>query len=427
MLLALGSVEDWSNEWQVQNCELAGLATFNENNIDFRNYVKSAIRQWLDKGIDALRVDTVKHMPLWFWQELSADMLSHKPDVFMFGEWIYSHPDVQASVEFANKSGFSMLDFGFAMALRACLGHNDERGFGLLEQIFADDVKYRCSTELVTFIDNHDMSRFGSLNGDPAALRLALVVLLMARGVPCVYYGTEQNLHDDTNGGNDPYNRPMMTSFDPETPLYRDIATLARVRRENIAVQFGGHEQRFVTPDVYVFTRRYGDARCCVIVNRAGETTLPRFETSLADGEHRCVLTGRAIQVRGGGINDLTLGRQEAIVLEVNGRPREASSLARLQLNGFKTNPGQIVAVIGDVPELGEWDLARAVKLEYIHDNLWQGDVAFEESAGRAVAYKLVVIDESPEASGARRESRTARRRIAPPTGIAKWRDVWEK
>jgi cyclomaltodextrin glucanotransferase len=422
-----GSVQDWSSAWQVQNCELAGLATFNENNNEFRAYVKASIRQWLDKGIDALRVDTVKHMPLWFWQEFSADMRSHKPDVFLFGEWIYSHPSVAASVEFANQSGLSMLDFGFAMALRACLGTNDPRGFGLLEEIFAADVVYRCSTELVTFVDNHDMPRFGSLNPDEGALRLALVVLLMARGVPCLYYGTEQGLHDDTNGGNDPYNRPMMTSWDTENPLYRTIATLSRVRRENVAVQHGSHRQRFVTPDAYVFTRRYQDARVCVFVNRGDDVTLPRIEVDLPDGEHVCVLTGRTIAVTHGGVDDVSLGAREALVLVVDQAARPFTSLARVQINGFKTSPGQVLAITGDAPELGEWDLGRAVRLEYIHDNLWQGGVRFDVSSGKPVAYKFVVFDDSPGLASAQRENRTVRRRVVPVDGVAKWRDIWEE
>jgi cyclomaltodextrin glucanotransferase len=46
---------------------MLGLATFNERNSDFRNYIKSAIKAWLDLGFDALRIDTLKHMPVWFW------------------------------------------------------------------------------------------------------------------------------------------------------------------------------------------------------------------------------------------------------------------------------------------------------------------------------------------------------------------------
>ena len=61
-------ITDWEDEWQLLYGEMAGLATFNESNLDFRNYIKSAIKQWLDRGVDALRIDTVKHMPIWFWQ-----------------------------------------------------------------------------------------------------------------------------------------------------------------------------------------------------------------------------------------------------------------------------------------------------------------------------------------------------------------------
>ena len=80
-----GDVKDWNDEWQVQNCELCGLATFNENNIDYRRYITDSIKMWLDKGVDALRIDTVKHMPNWFWQEFTCEMHTRKPNVFIFG------------------------------------------------------------------------------------------------------------------------------------------------------------------------------------------------------------------------------------------------------------------------------------------------------------------------------------------------------
>ncbi|HVZ32120.1 MAG TPA: alpha-amylase family glycosyl hydrolase, partial [Polyangiaceae bacterium] len=199
-----GPVTDWQSEWQVKNCELAGLATFNENNFEYRSYVKGAIRGWLKKGIDALRVDTVKHMPLWFWQEFTSDMVHERPDVFMFGEWIYSHPSDDRSVEFANLSGMSLLDFGLCTAIRSALGTREPNGFEAVAAIFDLDGKYRSATELVTFFENHDMPRLQSLGADDGMLRLALALILLCRGIPCLYYGVEQCLHDDTNGGNDP-------------------------------------------------------------------------------------------------------------------------------------------------------------------------------------------------------------------------------
>ncbi|MGB5899268.1 MAG: alpha-amylase family glycosyl hydrolase, partial [Geitlerinemataceae cyanobacterium] len=261
-----GEVTNWEDEWQVQNCELAGLATFNENNIEYRNYITSAIKQWLDRGVDVLRVDTVKHMPIWFWQEFNAEMQAHKPDVFIFGEWIYSSPHDDRSVEFANNSGMTMLDFGLCIAIRQALGSWDEGGFHLVQDVLDEDRRYCGATELITFIDNHDMHRFASLNPDPEALRMAIVLIMTSRGIPCIFYGTEQYLHDDTNadgnpyGNNDPYNRPMMDKWDTDTAIYQDMRLLSGLRRLNPAVSMGSQWQKYLTPDVYCYVRRYRDS-----------------------------------------------------------------------------------------------------------------------------------------------------------------------
>lgn len=233
-----GPTLDWTDEWQVQNGELAGLATFNENNILYRNYIKDAIRQWIGKGVDALRIDTVKHMPIWFWQEFTADMATANRNLFRFGEWIYSHPENDASVDFANRSGMSILDFGLCMAIRECLSGQDPSGFHALQRILDLDGKYHGATELVTFFENHDMPRLQSLGVGDEGMDLALVLLLTTRGIPCLYYGCEQYLHNDTDGGDDPYNRPMMEKWD-KTEATRLIGILAGERSRNRAVQWG--------------------------------------------------------------------------------------------------------------------------------------------------------------------------------------------
>ncbi|HSJ04503.1 MAG: alpha-amylase family glycosyl hydrolase, partial [Verrucomicrobium sp.] len=138
-----GEVQDWDNEWQVQHCEVAGLATFNEGNKQVRDYLKNSIKSWLDRGVDALRLDTVKHLPLWFWQEFTTDMHSHNPEVFLFGEWINNHPQNPKSLEYANKCGMSLLDFGICHGIRMALGHRCPEGFELLNEIMEADQQYR--------------------------------------------------------------------------------------------------------------------------------------------------------------------------------------------------------------------------------------------------------------------------------------------
>ena len=46
----------------------------------------------------------------------------------MFGEWIFSHPESDRSVEFANDSGMTILDFGLCIAIRSALAEKVEAG-----------------------------------------------------------------------------------------------------------------------------------------------------------------------------------------------------------------------------------------------------------------------------------------------------------
>lgn len=423
-----GEVTNWEDEWQVQNCELSGLATFNENNIEYRNYIKSAIKQWLDRGVDALRVDTVKHMPIWFWQEFNGDIQTHKPDVFIFGEWIYNSTGDDRSVEFANESGMSLLDFGLAMAVRQALGAGAEAGFQLMQDVLDQDYRYYSATELITFIDNHDMHRFQTLNSDPELLRLAIAFIMTSRGIPCLYYGTEQYLHDDTNGdsnpygNNDPYNRPMMQSWDTETPLYRETRLLSGLRRLNPAVSMGSQWQKYLTPDVYCYVRRYRDSLLFVAMNRGEAVKLESIETEFPDGEHTDILSRRKLEVTDGHLHNLEIGAKEVIILSHVGERIKGQTIVRVQLNGVQTQPGETIVVSGDCPELGNWDIGKAYQLEYINTNTWFTEIPFDESAGKLIAYKYILLREGQSPL---RENVVARRWVIAQEGTVKWRDKW--
>lgn len=418
-----GPATDWCDEWQLQNAEVAGLATFNENNIRYRNYIKEAARLWLGKGVDALRIDTVKHMPLWFWQEFCADIDAAKPGVFRFGEWINSDPEDGKSAEFSNRSGMSILDFGFCSAARECFAGKDGKGFNAFTRIFDLDRNYSCASELVTFFENHDMPRLQSLGVSDRQLELALVLLLASRGIPCLYYGCEQYLHDDTDGGDDPYNRPMMQRWG-ETEATRLIGILAAERRSNPAIRFGGQWTKWIDENTYVFLRRYRDARCLVMLNKGPARKLELSNLDCPDGGHACLLTEMQLEIRQGAAT-VELGEQSAHVFSVRGSEIEGKALAMILVNGAPTKPGDRLAVIGDCPELGNWDLERAIELECVNPNTWFGEIPFDPSAGQTVGYKYVILPADQNAAP-HRENRWIRRRLVPPEKCVKWRDQWE-
>lgn len=415
-------ITDWNDEYQLLYYEMLGLATFNEGNPHYRHYIKTAIKQWLDKGVDALRIDTVKHMPVWFWQEFITDLKTHKPATFIFGEWGFSHPNDGHSARFANDAGMSIVDFGLCSAIRDAIAQNRPAGFYWIEQIFECDHYYNSATELITFIDNHDMPRFLSLNPSWEKLQLAIGLIMTCRGIPCLYYGTEQYLHNDTNGGNDPYNRPMMNKWDTTTLLYQNIQKLSSLRRKNPAISLGSQQQKYMTDDVYCYLRRYRDSRCLVLLNKGQATTIDLENTELPDLEYKCIITQRSISIHEGRIQGLTLAENELIVLSHVGELVKGQMVVRVQLNGVQTQPGELVVVTGDCPELGDWDLEKAYALEYINKNTWFGEIPFNESAGKAIAYKYAIrrLGQDPW-----RENILNRRWILATHGTVKWRDRW--
>lgn len=417
-----GPVQDWTDAWQIQNCEVAGLATFNENNVHYRRYIKEAAKAWLDKGVDALRIDTVKHMPIWFWQEFDADLRLHKPKLFIFGEWIDSSPQDPAAVECANTGGMSLIDFGFCHAVRNALARRLPAGFALVEGLLSQDSLYRNATELVTCIESHDMPRFQSLDADHRRFHLALILLLTSRGIPTLLYGCEQYLHNDTNGGEDPYNRPMMESWE-DTEATRLIAILSRERRANEAMKLGGQWTRYISADIYAFERVYRDSRCLVVLNQGAATSVEFGNVALPAGRYHSVLDDREIDIADGRFQ-AELGEMDAVVLGVKGKKVEAAAVIRFQVNGAPSEPGDQVVISGSCPELGEWDLSRAFVLECINSTTWFGEVAFEHTLGETIAYKYAILrggfDEAPI-----REPRVGRFRLVMRSGTTKWRDIW--
>ena len=81
------------------------------------------------------------------------------------------------------------------------------------------------------------MPRFLSVCDDERSLEQALIFFSVFAS--STFFGTEQYLVNQTDGGGDPYNRPMMESWDITSSGFSLIEKLISTRRSNQTLTFG--------------------------------------------------------------------------------------------------------------------------------------------------------------------------------------------
>ena len=279
----------------MQYYALFDLADLNQENATIDSYLKAAVQQFQQHGVDGFRIDAVKHAT-WGWEYSFANSIYTYGDSFLFGEWYQgnsSDPLYHDSYKFANKSGISLLDFPLNTAIRDVFGSNT--GFSEIDGVISQEAgNFTWKEDLVTFIDNHDMARFLTVNNNNSRLHEALAFTLTSRGIPCIYYGTEQYLHNDTNGGGDPYNRPMMPGFSTTTTAYQLISQLSALRHNNPAVSYGSMGQRWINGDVYIFERKFFGSVAFVAINKndTSSYSISGLNTALPTGTYADYLNG---------------------------------------------------------------------------------------------------------------------------------------
>jgi glycosidase len=285
----------WDDRYQVEYYTLFDLADINQENSTMDAYLKAAAQLFQQHGVDGFRMDAVKHLG-WGWQYSLANSIYTYGDSFIFGEWYQAgtnDPLYHDSYKFANKSGISLLDFPLNTAIRNVFASN--ANFSDIDTVLTQEGgNFTWKEDLVTFIDNHDMSRFLSVNNNNNRLHEAMAFVLTSRGIPCIYYGTEQYLHNDTSGGTDPYNRAMMPGFSTTTTAYQLTNKLSTLRRNNPAIGYGSTTQRWMNSDVYIYERKFFNSVVLVAINK-NETSsynVTGLNSSLPAGSYSDYLTG---------------------------------------------------------------------------------------------------------------------------------------
>lgn len=288
-------IANFDDRYQLQYYTLEDLRDLNQENSTVDSYLKTAITQLQAHGADAFRIDAVKHVT-WGWEYSMANVAFNNAPSFFFGEWAQGWGDAlyQDSYKFANKSGLSLLDFNVNQAVRDVFASNNN--FSELDNMVAtEDSNFIWQNDLVTFVDSHDVPRLLSVINDTDRLIEAQSYVLTTRGIPVVYYGDEQYLHNDTDGGGDPYNRNEMTSWSTSTTLYQVINKLAGLRAgSNDALGYGSYTERWMNNDVYIYERKFYNDVVLVAINKNDTTSYPisGLNTALPAGTYTDYLGG---------------------------------------------------------------------------------------------------------------------------------------
>jgi glycosidase len=315
-------ISNYDDPYQVQYYSEEGLADLDQTNPWVDQYLKSAITQFLNNGADGFRFDSSLETN-WGWQYSlenyianwrgSGGLPSATARPFLFGEWDLGSGDAlyPVAVKFSNNSGMNLLDYPLYWQISQVFGDNDsfeqiDNELTLEDQGSASSTKapFVQPNDLVTFFDNHDNPRIMSMGADQMAMKDALSFLLTCRGLPTVYYGDEQYLYKDTDGGVNPYDRNAMTSFNT-TDAVLLIQYLAALRASNPAIAYGAMTQRWINSDVYIYERVLGTNVVLVAINKnkSNGQAISGLYTYLPPGSYSDYLAqtmgGAAISVTG--------------------------------------------------------------------------------------------------------------------------------
>ncbi len=206
----------------------ASLVELDHRNPEVAAYVAGVMNHWLDRGVDAWRLDAAYAVAPELWAPILAEVRARHPQAWVFGEVIHGdYADVVA------RSGMdSVTQYELWKATWSSIA---DRNFFELDWTLTRHNGFLATFVPQTFVGNHDVTRIATTLGPDGAV-LALAVLMTVGGEPSVYYGDEMGwtgVKEHRAGGDDAI-RPAYPA-DPAA-LHGD-ARVHRAHRDLIALR----------------------------------------------------------------------------------------------------------------------------------------------------------------------------------------------
>ena len=281
----------WYEGWE-GNYDLVKLNLRNE---DVIQHIFSCIKGWVEEfDIDGLRLDAAYYLDHDFLRRLRSFCDGLKPDFFLVGETL--HGDYN---QWMNDSMLhSVTNYECYKGLYSSFNSMNmfEINHSLLRQFGPDNWTLYKGKHLLSFVDNHDVTRVASILSNENHLPLIYALAFGMPGIPCVYYGSEWGAKARKEEG-DPALRACF-----EKPEWNDLTTfiskLAEAKKHSNALNYGDFRSVLLTNRQCIFERKTDSERVLVAINADDQPFMAHFDAGC--GTAVDLITGETHDFGGG-------------------------------------------------------------------------------------------------------------------------------
>ena len=310
------------------------MPDFNQRNRHVATYLIQSSIWWIEyAGINGIRQDTHPYADFDMMARWCKAVNEEYPKFNIVGEtWLgnnalISYWQKDSRLAYPKNSNLpTVMDFPLMEEMNKAFDEETTEWNGGLFRLYeylSQDIVYSHPMSLLTFLDNHDTSRFYRSEADTKNLdryKQALTFLLTTRGIPQIYYGTEILMAADKANGDGllrcdfPGGWPNDTKncFDAanRTPQQNEafsfMQKLLQWRKGNEVIAKGQLKHFAPNKGVYVYERKYGDKSVVVFLNgndREQTIDLVPYQEILPASSAFDLLTEKKVELR----NELTL------------------------------------------------------------------------------------------------------------------------
>jgi glycosidase len=218
--------------------DIMQLSNLKDTHPALQEYLIGSYLYWIEQGADALRIDTIKHVPHAFWKLMSDKVRSKHPGLFMFGESFNHDENFLAQHTLPKNGGISVLDFVGKSAIFSTFENPQSDYADLKDYLHLTHGPYDNPYELTTFYDNHDMPR---LKATDSGFIDANNWLFTSRGIPVLYQGSEMGFMRGKaeHQGNRNYFGQSNIELAKSHKIHQALTKIANTRKNIPALQSG--------------------------------------------------------------------------------------------------------------------------------------------------------------------------------------------